>query len=218
MIRGQGRRGGRPWGRYMSNALKWGSQGVRLARDVYTLKQLINVEQKVNGTSWTSDPNTTGAVVSLGDIAQGDDFTERNGRKVRIKSIRHKGKIIMNSSVTTNTDIRAIIVRDNSGTTTQPTIGQVFANAAAMFNNLQHLSDPQTNSRFSILSDFFFTVTPEHPVVTFDVYQKSDWHMVFSGTGATDEGKGGLYLMIASTEATNDPVVTASTNVRYIDN
>ncbi len=48
--------------------------------------------------------------------------------------------------------------------------------------------------------------------------QSLDHHIFYTGTAATDEGKGNLYLFIASSEATNDPGVSVDCMVKYIDN
>ncbi len=213
----RGAKYGARYGRYADTGGKYYTTAAKALRAANQVRRLLNVEYKVKGTSWTVDPNSTGAVVSLGAIAQGDDYQERQGRKIKIVSMRSKGCIQLNASATFTT-VRCVIVRDNSGTTTQPTIGQVFADAAAMFGGKVSLSDPQSNSRFALLSDKFYTLWVEKPFITFDIYSKAVWHMIFSGTASTDEGKGGLYLMIASNEATNDPVVSASTEIRFIDN
>lgn len=184
----------------------------------YAVKKLINVEYFNIATAFTSDPNSTGAVVNLTPVAQGDSASGRQGNKIRAKYIKCGGVITLNASAT-NSRVRMVIVRDNNGSTTQPTIAELFSTASIMLNNRPKLGDAQPNSRFSILWDKMLIMDAGHGLTQKFTWSSSlDHHVFFTGTGATDEGKGHIYLMIVSNEATNDPVVAASANFKYIDN
>ncbi len=192
--------------------------GTKVLKDVAYLRGLINVEYKTITTGFTVDPNTTGAVVNLTAIAQGDDIANRQGNKIRAKYISVKGNVKINASAT-STHLRMMIVRDNNGSTTQPAITDLYADANTFRANLNKLGDPQSNSRFSILWDKFVmldAVNLEQVPVSWT--SSLDHHIFYSGTASTDEGKGNLYLFISSSEATNDPSVTANAMVKFIDN
>jgi len=202
----------------MSRSSRYLSTATKALTVAYAVKKLINVEYKSLTTDFTVDPNTTGAVVTMTNIAQGDDFDARNGRKIRLKSIRVSGHISINASAT-ELAVRMMIIRDNSGTTARPVITDLFTDVGTFAANLNKLGDPQSNSRFSILWDKFVlldAVFQSQKAVKW--YKEEDFHVYFSGTGATDEGKGGVYLFIASNEATNDPVVSIDCQIKWIDN
>ncbi len=184
----------------------------------YAVRKLINVEYHRVAVSFTADPNTSGAVVNLTAIAQGDDTNDRQGNKIRLKQLLVQGKITLNSTTATDSHVRMVIVRDNNGSTTQPSIAELYGSVANFTNNLLKVGDPQTNSRFSVLWDKFIIVDTDKPSKAVAYSQSLDSHCFFSGTGATDEGKGAIYLFISSNEATNDPVVNILGQVVYIDN
>ncbi len=191
------------------------AKALAIARKV---RGLINVEYHSLSTVFTVDPNTSGVALNLSAIAQGDTINNRQGNKLRVKHLEVGGIITLHASAT-NSQVRMMIVRDNNGSTTPPTISSLFANAATFFANRLKLGDPQTNSRFTVLWDRFIIMDAGHGLT-----QKFHWstgldhHVYFTGTSATDEGKGHMYLFIASNEATNDPVVAANATLKWIDN
>ncbi len=183
----------------------------------YALKKLINVEYHSITTAWTTDPNTSGSVVNLTAIAQGDDIANRQGRKIKLFSIRSQGSVRVNAS-STRSHGRSMIVRDNLGSTTQPAITDMFSSVALFLAGCPRKDDPQTNSRFTVILDYRYILEQEQSFKWVNHYHKIGSHVTYTGTGATDEGKGNIYLFIASNEATNDPVQSVNTVVKYIDN
>ncbi len=182
------------------------------------VKKLINVEYKNIVTNFTNDPNTTGSVVNLSAIAQSNTIAGRQGQKVRAKHLSCRGHIIINASATA-TQIRMVIVRDNLGSTTAPAISDLYASVSLFFANKSKNGDPQSNARFSVLMDKFVMLDAIYKSqVGFHWSRSLDSHISFTGTGATDEGKGAFYLMIASSEATNDPQVDVDSVLKFIDN
>ncbi len=183
----------------------------------YAVQKLVNVEYRLKSTAFTTDPNSTGAVVALTDIAQGDDIANRQGNKLRAKRVACSGVIILNASAT-DSRVRMVIIRDNNGSTTRPAISDLYASAAVFVNNQPKSGDPQSNSRFSVLMDKMVIVNSDTPTKQFSWSQSLDHHVFYTGTAATDEGKGHLYLFIGSNEATNDPTVSAESRFHFIDN
>lgn len=183
----------------------------------YAVKKLINVEYFSKRTSFTVDPNTTGAVVALTNIAQGSDKDERQGNKLRVKRLSLGGVITLHASAT-DSRVRMTIIRDNNGSTTQPAITDLFGTVADHFNNSIKTGDPQSNSRFSVLWDKMLIVNSDTPTKQLKYAMELDHHVFYTGTASTDEGKGHMYLFISSSEATNDPVVAIKAQVWYIDN
>ncbi len=197
-------------GRYLDTA----SKALAVA---YAVKKLVNVEYRRKATNFTVDPNITGAVVALTDIAQGDGITNRQGNKIRCKRIACSGIITLNASAA-DTQTRLVIVRDNNGSTTRPTITDLYGTVVEFSDNFPKTGDPQSNSRFTVLMDKMIIVNTDTPTKQLNWSQTLDHHIYFTGATATDEGKGHLYLFIASNENPNDPVVAVQSQVWYIDN
>ncbi len=184
----------------------------------YSVKKLLNVEMKSFKIQLPIDPNTTGSVDNMTSIAQGDDFNARQGRKILLKSIRCKGIITQHASAT-QTGVRLLLVRDNLGTTTVPSITDLFATAVTMHDNKNKLGDPQSNARFTVLMDKYWILNGVgNNRVAIDEYIKLNSHCYYTGTAASDEGKGNIYSFMVSTEASNDPVVSMECMTKYIDN
>ncbi len=184
----------------------------------YAVKKLINVEYRSITTDFTAAPSSSGAVVNLTAIAQGDDIANRQGSKIRAKYLSVKGHAKINTSAS-STRLRMMIVRDNNGSTTQPAITDLFDDVGTFTVFKNKKGDPQSNSRFFVLWDkrLNFDAT-FHEQATIDYTMSLDHHIFYSGTAATDEGKGNIYLFIGSNEATNDPVVAIDAMVKFIDN
>lgn len=182
------------------------------------LKKMVNVEYKSINVQWTVDPNSSGAVLLLTTIAQGDDFSQRQGRKARAHSLRIQGMVEINGSASA-TNVRMMVVRDNNGSTTAPAIGDLFANVGTFIANNCKIGDAQSNSRFTVLYDKFILLDAVNKSqAAINRYIKLNHHLMWTGTAATDEGKGHLWLFIGSNEATNDPVVTVLSQFKWIDN
>lgn len=201
------------------SAYKGGRSVARRALKIaLQVKKLVNVETKSFQQDLFASPSSSGTVTHLLALAQGDDFNNRQGRSVKLQSIRIKGNVQMHASATDST-YRLMIVRDNNGSTTQPAITDLFVDVTAFQNNENKLGDPQSNSRFTVLFDRYYIMTTafseRHSI---NKYIKIRSHVLFSGTANTDEGKGAIYAFQASNEATNDPVVNANSMIKFIDN
>ncbi len=216
MVHSQG--GLASYNRYANRGVKTLKQLNKDLHNVQKLARLINVEFRTLTTSFTADPNSTGAVVNLTAIAQGDNIGNRQGNKIRMKHISVRGSVAINASATA-TRLRMMIVRDNNGSTTIPAITALFSSSGVFNQNRNKLGDPQTNSRFSIIFDKFLLLNQDGREQGAVNYSSSlDHHVYFSATASTDEGKGALYLFISSNEATNDPIVSVDCMLKWIDN
>lgn len=188
-------------------------------RDLGKVKRAINArEVKHVLTSFTSDPNSTGAVKPLTAVAQGIDDNDRIGDKIMPSHFEARG-IVTGHASASNTQLRMMIVRDNFGTTTTPSITDLFSSAAKLVANKSQLGDEQVRARFTVIWDKFFILQTETGITkTFVVRKKlAKKAILFSGAAGTDEGKNHLYLFIGSNEATNDPIVDAGFLFYYTD-
>lgn len=182
-----------------------------------SVKRMVNVEYKQTVTAFEVDPNSTGSVGSLMFIAQGLDTDDRIGDKIRVKRLALSGTVTLHASAT-NSRVRFVIVRDNNGSTTVPGITDLFTSADAMQKNVPKLGTPQSNSRFTVLWDKLVIVNTDTPTKQVNFALTLDHHCYWNGPATTDEGKGHIYIMNASNEATNDPVVAITSHIWYLDN
>lgn len=168
-------------------------------------------------TIFQVDPNTTGSVVDMTSIAQGLDTSARVGRRIHAVSLVATGFCQIHASATHST-LRMTLVRDKSGTTTQPAIADLFQDVTEFRNLKPPLSRPQQRGRFQILADRKYLLdTNNKESYIVNIFKKLNFDVDFTGTAVTDEGKNHIYLFIASSEATNDPVVSVICDVRYTD-
>ncbi len=191
------------------------AKALRMAKYV---KSLVNVEYKAIISTFAVDPNTTGAVQSLSGAAQGDDFTARNGRSIKPTSINIQGNVTLHASATAS-HLRLCVVRDRSGTTTQPAITDMFADVASFLDNRLKNQDTNTASRFDVIMDKMVYINSDRPEAKISFYRKlKKGKTTFTGTAGSDEGRNMYYLFIASSEATNDPVLNCGCTIKFIDN
>lgn len=189
-----------------------------LKRDVAKLKRETNKEVHTATTVNPVDPNTTGTTTHVTAIAQGDNINNRNGNQILVKSLRMKGHVSINSTTSTNQFVRFVLVRDNLGSTTAPSIGDVWSTVAIFAAGRNRAQGPQDLVRFTILMDEWVGMSAlGWEIFGIDRYITVNSACYFTGTASTDEGKGSIWLMQASNEATNDPVVDMDVVIKWIN-
>lgn len=165
-------------------------------------------------------PDTTAVVQNLSFIAQGDDVDARHGRKIHAESISVSG-ISIKLAAGTSTRSRFIIFRDNLGTTTAPTLADLFSDEDDFFNGHHRLINEQPMKRFTILWDKYVIQNQafdgQAPVARLKFFKRLNFNVIYTGVAATDEGKNSLWLISGSSEATNVPTVSGDIVFKYSD-
>ncbi len=186
---------------------------------VRKLKGMINVEYKsVSVTIADTTPTTVAAVQQLTNISQGDDMDDRDGRKIKAFSLQLKGMVEQHASAVV-TLVRILIIIDHANTGTPPTLAQLFNAEATFFNGMPKLSQPQSNSRFTVLWDKIITFSNSGTkLVRVNYYKRLHHHIKFTGAATTDEGLGTIWVITASNEATNTPELNIASIFKWIDN
>lgn len=192
------------------------TRGRNLQAQVTRLTRASNQRELYSlATGFTADPSSSGAVVALTDILQGDETTERVGRQVILKHLKARGIVTLNSSAT-DSRVRMMIIRDNIGNTTVPAITDMFTSVAQFAANKLSIETPQVRHRFTVLMDKYLLVNAGSGLTkTFTFSRKMNTRCYFTGPLTTDGGTNNLYLFIASNEATNDPVVNAAAEILW---
>lgn len=202
-----------PVKRYVSTkrTVKWG----RIANDVRYLKSLINTEIKYldhqyQGIDEYYDliASPTAAIAAAEAVPPtpgflhlvvpymgiGEDFNERTGRSIKLKSIQFKGRLALNLPTGTNNltsvgNIRIMIIVDH-----QSQMGEVTNPANILYSHdiqgnfsLESRVNRQRNKRYSILMQKKYMMTQQNkPVVDVNMYKKLDDKIKFDGINAAD--------------------------------
>ncbi len=200
-----------------------GSKGAQALRKVNKLERVVGrPEYKVIRTAISATPETAaGEVLNMTAIAQGDGESARDGNIVQLKSIEIGGTTLINASATI-TGVRMMLVRDNSRDAAIPTFTGLFPDASTAASMAPRSSGLFRNSKWTVLWDhkFILEITPggsNSSIQIFHFYKSLNHKVTFSGSGATDEGSGMVYLFVISDEATNSPLIDGDCIVRFTD-
>lgn len=203
------RRGWRDYGRNVGTALSVANTALK---GVKLLSGMLNVEYKRLDNAASVSPDTSGSIINLTHIAQGDGDQNRDGNQVEGKSIRSKFYIQKNSSATT-TIVRIIWFIDNksvSGST--PAVTDVLETATP-----QSMPNFENRRRFSILADRVYNlgdITMTHS----EYFKKVNMKVTFADNTSTSGNDNQLYCLHLSNEPTNKPTLLITHRFRYIDN
>ena len=182
-----------PWYRRKYNAVQLATKALRGIRYV---KGLVNSEMFYNTLTGAASPLNTGMIIPLSDIAVGDTSVTRTGNSIFARSLTFNINASQNPSSIRNTFIRMILFQDN----------QQITDAAPVASDVLESSSPLsllktgTAGRFKIMKTWEFTLSTQNPAKVIKYYKNFRHHIRYNGVDATDIQKGGLYLLINSSE------------------
>lgn len=174
-------------------------------------------------------PNSAaGTITLLNGIAQGDDYTSRDGRQATMKSVHVRGYVkATNASASVSAYLmRALLVWDNAPNGAAATVAQIMtAETSVSFPLIDNAN------RFTILRDQQFNIGSLSSLATaswaagdcsaeVDMYVKLDELTQFSGTGATIASiqNGALWLVLQSDyNNVGNPQFTLTSRVRFCE-
>ncbi len=155
-----------------------------------------------------TSPDTTAVMQNISALGQGDDVNFRHGRKIHAQHVSIRGSI-NKSGASSFTSIRMIIFRDNLGSTTAPTLADLFTDENDFFDNKHRLINEMPMKRFTILWDHYISLNEgfdgQLTNVGFKYSKKLNFDILYTGTASTDEGKNSLWYLSGSNEASNTP-------------
>lgn len=170
--------------------------------------------------------DTTGSITLLNGVATGDDYTNREGRRVTLKSVSIIGKIVPQDTTVTPCHARVMLIFDRQANGALPSITDVLVAATSnSFENRNNIA------RFQVLWDKSFALASVNDTATqalagsptvalVDHNVGLNHNVIFSGTGATvaSISTGSLFLLtigdVASGSAYN---FVGATRVLFID-
>jgi len=178
---------------------------------------LVNSEKKFHDTNQDTSISNTSTIVPISLMDQGDDWNQRNGRRVKAQSVYLNGQITINPSAT-RTNFRCVIFWDRN-----PNGANVTASALmAVADDLQSpLNKSNAGSRFVVIYDRYFDLSINGVETrTVRVYRKLYHHVNYLGPGDTtgNLGPGNIFMLLLSNEATNTPVFHYYIRFSYTDN
>jgi len=175
----------------------------------------------------STDISTSGRIVHLTGVAQGDTQSTRTGNSINVTSVTLRGKIVTPSSATPNTDPTfrwAIVVDREQVADTSPSAGAIFAgpNPITGLPNLDNLerfrilflSGPISGRRLGVDSS---DLSPP----TISAYMQWQWtgnlKVAYNGTASTDIEKNGIYFVFLSDDSSDTIDVVGFSRIAYTD-
>ena len=198
-----------PWYRKKYSAMEIADKAYR---GMKYLKSVVNVEKKIQDTSISTSPTSSGYVTPLTQILQGDGINNRDGNSVKVTYLGLRGNFTANDA---HTLTRMIVFRDNQqiGDTT-PSVSDVLQSA-----DPNSFLNQNTLGRFKVLLDRRYQNTDagNNKGIAFKHDLSLQHHVRYNGAAATDVQKGGLYILLVSDDAVG-PNIAIECRVRFVDN
>lgn len=205
-----------PWYQRKYNAMQLAAKSWRAVKYI---KGLVNSEMLHKDFAYsagTSIPNT-GFITNITALAQGDTTDQRTGNSILLRSLSYRYKIEINSSVTSNTAVLFMLVKDTQQLSdTSPSVTDILTSATP-----ESLMNLTTAGRFKILKRQIILLSPASggsPAKEISGYRKIYDHVRYNGTASSDIQKNGYYVIMLSSENTNYPTVAGSMRIGYHDN
>lgn len=175
-----------------------GKQEVLTRKEMLQVKNMISQkilavqEKKSFDQGFGSTVDSTGTILKLTTITQGDTDSARDGDHIKLLSVEMRGQF--NYADTTNA-LRNIIFRWNQDdTSSTPTVGDILQSSSP-FSALNR--DNERARKFDIIHDAFLVVANVGPGTVSDCFKKNMKSIIaFQATAST--GTGHLYQMLIS--------------------
>lgn len=236
-----------------NRTIKWG----RIAKDVRYLKGLVNTEIKYRDEAYPSTadaywdiqasstvgvpdveagPPTTGYVHFVASYPTlGDDFNQRQGRSIKLKSIQVKGRLAINAQSLTSTTlpqgwVRVYILVDHQaqeGETPDP-VPILFQTDVNGHYSTESRVNRQRNKRWGVLAVRKIYLSQGSSVMkSINIYKRLNDQIKFDGTGSSDFMDKAFHVVVLAPSiypqvGSNDmnPRFTGQFNTRltYVDN
>ena len=123
----------------------------------------------------------------------------------------------MNTSAST-TITRIFLFIDHANVGLAPALTDLFVSEAQFFNGMTKISNPQNNTRFTVLLDKIILQSDSGVQISkINFYKRLNHSITFTGTAGSDEGTGTIWVMTASNQPTNTPNLQCNAIFKWID-
>lgn len=186
-----------------------------VARTVSMMTNLINSENKYVDTNIAGTIDSVGSYFGtiLNAMAEGDDVSQRNGRKILAKDIALRATVEC-PSAGAPTHVGYALVLDRKSTGTYSAWDNVFTafDPDAPVNRNE-------SDRYVILKRGVLTFSPNQLSKHIKIYTKLNGiHMHFTGAAANTIDSNAIFFIAYCSNVGNEPVVTGYTRFNYYDN
>lgn len=191
----------------------------KLAKSVATIAGLVNSEAKfvdtnVNGTGIS---NSGSYSQYLNAIAEGDDYTQRNGRYILMKNLQLKMRIRADATQTSGTSFGWAIIMDKKAE---------IALTATPWTDVFATTDPQSainksnSERFIILKRGFIGLSPGSSLIRYNnvFLNMKGIHVKYNGTTSTSYDGNAIFVVAISDQATLVPSLFFQARLNFHDN
>ncbi len=179
---------------------------------VRKLKRETRLELKTKTLNVTTLFNNSGLIQDIPRIAEGVGFSGRTGIQIRLIDLEFKAWFFRNA-VANTTFVRFMVFvdrRQESDSKTGVTNVLELADPTSPINNLNR-------KRYRVLRDRFFVLIANRDASVMSMRIKLGFVQGYNGSATTDIEKNGVYLLILSNQATNQPTIHYSARLRYTD-
>jgi len=200
-----------PWYKRKYNAMQLAAKA---AKGVWYLKGLVNSEMLHTNIAASTTISSTGGVIHLTGLAQGDTSSGRTGNSVLFRNLLQRIRITLNSSAST-TYVRYMLVQDNQQ------IGDTTPTIADVLESVDVLSPLATASqgRFKVLQSKVIALdNVKSKTYLTTKYKDMRHHVRYNGSANTDIQKGGIYFMFVSDQSITTPTLDYNFKLGYHDN
>lgn len=178
-------------------------------------KLLAGVEKKhydITAVS-LSPTSTTGSVLILSDVDEGDSNVTREGEKITHTSSRFRGEVTINEAsapVPTSTLIRIMLVKQKTNAT--PALNGVLA-----VGNIYAPLNKSFRKLVTVVYDRTFVVDKNRPTVKLDIRYNQSFQIEYSGALGTDLARNGFYMLAISDQAALVPTIQGYFRMNFTD-
>lgn len=179
------------------------------------IKGLVNSEMLHHRIGGNINIDSTGGLLSLAAISQGDSDSGRTGNSIFARNLSMNLNVKINASNLATQFIRIVLLQDNQQISdTTPSVTDVLDSA---YPNAP--LNQSTAGRFTIIRNWeFYLNATNQPGRVLKKYFKLWHHIRYNGSASTDIQRGGLYLLYISDQATNPPTAGYQIKLGYHDN
>lgn len=192
---------------------------VKALKEAKSIRKLISPEFKTVEAAVTTTYGNAWSLNLINGVSRGDDYDDRDGRQIKVKSIQCSFNVVRNASATVDQMVRIIVFIWRSPDGTAPTIDDVLEPGATAMVRLRSLND-RKNTR--ILYDKVVNLSTGNMTnVVLRYYKRIELTTIFNENTAGNIGDidtNAIYVAIVSSDNTNQPTVNWTSRVRFIDN
>lgn len=195
-------------------------------RSAKYIKSLINVERKFFDSPGVAPSNVTDTptIINLSNIAQGNDYNNREGNSILCQSLQWRIQLATNVTSQAQS-VRIIIFRDNDQRGTDPAVTDLLESTVSGYGMIVSPLLHYVNKRFSVLSDKVYTLSSNgdtfHRSIKKFMKFPPGTHIKYQSTAGADASnwEGALYALFVTDQTTaNFPTISYYFRLRFTDN